>query len=557
MKRNGWVAVAVAALLASCVVPGLPPGAGHGGADGDRSPARCGREDTPETSIQGDVPLADQQSGRAEQGYNCGLALVGYNDLGGQGGGDLAWSGDCAYVKSPGSIKVVDVRDPASPTVVGALPINVMSENIHAVTTRETALLVAAAAGQPVPVYVWDVRNCTHPVLLGTVEFPGLSPQNPAVFTQVHNIELSPDGTHIYGSLPLAVADITDLADPTTWTVKNFQCELAAQAPLGFQGILFPQTAFALDQPECANILAHEFEFNEAGTRMYIGGQLDGAFATQIDPQHRQWHTEQVLRVVDITGATPRVIGAVEPAPGHGVRRATIRGKDFLLNSNENVNPDVSTANGCTPDTALPVGGAAHAFLTDISHERSPRTVSELELAINDPTHCADQRASGVKSTIHYNDVNDPDRTTFAMLPMGNAGLRIFDVRNPRRPTEVAYFNPGQLRLANGSTTLDRAANHTRYVTRSVPCNGRPHKRCQASYVWLTTRAGGFWVLEIEPHVLRALGLSRDRNATQHPDGRPARPPAVAATEVNVAVTQEHLMGLAAYLANDNQHHQH
>jgi len=545
----------VALLLASCVVPGLPGGGGggHGGADGDRSPARCGREDTPETGIQGDVPLADQRSGRAERGYNCGLALVGYDDLGGEGGGDLAWSGDCAYVKSPGSIKVVDVRDPTAPTVVGTLPIDVSSENIHAVTTRRRALLVAAAVGPngpgrgPNPVHVWDVRDCTRPELVGTVTFPGL---------QVHNIELTPDGTHVYGSMPLTVADITDLAHPATWTVRDFQCEVAAQAPLGFQGILFPQTAFALDRPECANLLAHEFEFDGAGTRMYIGGQLDGAFATQVDPQHRPWHTEQVLRVVDISVRPPKVLGAVEPAHGHAVRRATIRGKDFLLNSNENVNPDVSTANGCTPDTALPVGGAAHAFLTDISNERAPRTVAELELAINDPTHCADQQASGVKSTIHYNDVDDPDRTTLALLPMGNAGLRLFDVRNPRRPTEVAYFNPGQFRLANGATTLDRAANHTRFVTRSVPCDDRPHRRCQASYVWLTTRAGGFWVLEVEPHVLRALGLPHDRHADRHPDGRPARPPAVTADEVSVAVTRQHPMGIAAYLT-DRHHRQH
>src|SRR5262245_49575765 len=38
----------------------------------------CGENDLPEPGIQGDVPRADQSSGRAQLGYNCGLSLVGH-----------------------------------------------------------------------------------------------------------------------------------------------------------------------------------------------------------------------------------------------------------------------------------------------------------------------------------------------------------------------------------------------------------------------------------------------------------------------------------------------
>src|SRR6266508_1926196 len=41
----------------------------------------CGKNDLPEGPIQGDVPKADQDSGRAQQGYNCGLAFLGYTPL--------------------------------------------------------------------------------------------------------------------------------------------------------------------------------------------------------------------------------------------------------------------------------------------------------------------------------------------------------------------------------------------------------------------------------------------------------------------------------------------
>ena len=62
---------------------------------------RCGRKDLPETGIQGDVPMADQMSGRAEQGYNCGLALVGHTtsapgDASATGNANMAWAHDCA-----------------------------------------------------------------------------------------------------------------------------------------------------------------------------------------------------------------------------------------------------------------------------------------------------------------------------------------------------------------------------------------------------------------------------------------------------------------------------
>ena len=58
----------------------------------------CGKDDLPEGPIQGDVPKADQDSGRAQQGYNCGLALVGHTRLDFDGRPDsnanMAWAGN-------------------------------------------------------------------------------------------------------------------------------------------------------------------------------------------------------------------------------------------------------------------------------------------------------------------------------------------------------------------------------------------------------------------------------------------------------------------------------
>jgi hypothetical protein len=124
-----------------------------------------GAADRPEPGIQGDVPKSAQDSGDAQGGYNCGLALVGHTTLDGTdpdtgeardtANANMAWSGDCAYVSGAGSlfgdppaeaegdgkgVAVVDVSDPEHPVHVRTLrtpgALNT-SETIHAVTTAE------------------------------------------------------------------------------------------------------------------------------------------------------------------------------------------------------------------------------------------------------------------------------------------------------------------------------------------------------------------------------------------------------------------------------------
>lgn len=482
----GWL-VGVVALLAI----GLIPEVRADEPDPDASPALCGELDTPENGIQGDVPKDEQESGRAEQGYNCGLALVGHHDLEGGGNADMAWSDHCAYVKHPEGLKVVDVKDPTKPKLVGRLESRgAMSgaEGIMARTTADRAVLVVGLNGAEertdVPVDVYDVSNCANPKHRSTVYFP----------ENMHNLGLSMDATKVYASMPLQVVDITDPAHPGP--VEQFQCELAAQAPPGYLGLITWNGESRKD-PQCAAMIAHEFDFSPDDERMYVGDQMPG---------------ESNLYIVDLT-TTPRDVISWIPGPAHGVRRADIGGKRHLLHSDETLAspaplPPTFLANGCVPEPVTPLGGAAQAFLTDISAEAAPARVSELKLAINDPTNCAARNESGVKATVHYNEVDDADDATFALLGMSNAGVRLFDIRNPASPKEVAYFNPGQLVGTDGSKVLDTVFAHVHYEK-------------STGHVWLSTRNGGFWVLELEPQVRAALELPE--MPTEHPDGAPAR----------------------------------
>ncbi len=52
-------------------------------------------------ALQGQVPLADQLSGRSLQPYMWNMRLVGQQDIQNRGeNGNLGWIGDCAYVSA-------------------------------------------------------------------------------------------------------------------------------------------------------------------------------------------------------------------------------------------------------------------------------------------------------------------------------------------------------------------------------------------------------------------------------------------------------------------------
>jgi hypothetical protein len=463
----------------------------------------CGRLDRPETGIQGDVPRADQLSGRAMQGYNCGIALVGHTSLGDRGGNaNMAWAGTCAYVAGAGNgIAVVDVSDPANPRQVTTLHGDGSDFTLETIAAREVgdrAVLVAGRYGllpTPVaaPVDIYDVRDCTHPKLVTTYSFPA----------NVHNLTISPDGNRIWSTLPVQAVDITDLAHPT------YLGNLDEQIPMPFP---------ALKQ---GKELAHEAWTSPDGNTLYLGGQT---------PMY-SWFT-----IVDVTGwpARPPKVLSQTQGRGHSIRLATIDGRRYLLHSEESVADPL--AKGCLPEQLNPVAGRSTPWLSDVTDPTHPKLrVGTFELDINRPEHCLDEVASQVNASVHYHDVDDPADTTFAMASMWNAGLRVIDVRRPTKPTEVAYFNPGAFRSDTGGVTLDKAWGHVRYVP-------------ETGHIWFATETGGFWVVELEPQVRAALRLPAV--PASHPDGGPARPASTLGIVASSApTTQQYYCTLGALLA--------
>src|SRR6187551_617852 len=93
-------------------------------------PEPAKQESVEEPALQGQVPLADQESGRSQKPYMKNMRLVGQQDIQNRGeNGNLGWIGDCAYVGAyyGGNdplmgMAVVDASQPKNPELVKLMP---------------------------------------------------------------------------------------------------------------------------------------------------------------------------------------------------------------------------------------------------------------------------------------------------------------------------------------------------------------------------------------------------------------------------------------------------
>jgi hypothetical protein len=386
-------------------------------------------------------------------------------------------------------VAVISVTADGTPTFLstlrspGALA---TSETLNAITTPQgRSELVVGQYGNdivsdPKPMDVYDVTDCEHPKLLTTYYWP----------ENIHNLTITQDGRYVFATLPLQAVDISGLWATPPAAVKYLgDIEKAMAGPPVATG---PMADVDDNLPDAIRSQTHpEDSSHEAWPKpgddntLYVGGQT---------PEFEMFTIMNIGDWLQGKGA-PQVISQ-ESGRGHSVRTATIGGKPYVLHSEESV---FGAAYGCLPQETAPFAGPAQPYLTDISDPVHPKTVSEFGLEINDPKNCLEQVQAKENDSVHYHDVDDPNDTTFAMASMWNAGLRVFDVRNPAHPAEVAYFNPADVD-PTAAVDLDHAWGHIRYLA-------------DKGQIWFGTADGGFWVVRIEPQVREYLNLDH-KNAT-------------------------------------------
>jgi hypothetical protein len=444
----------------------------------------CSPGSSPETGVQGQVPLADQLSGRSKLGYSCNLRLVGSNDLADRGGDtQMTWYGDCAYfsVASGNQVAVLDVTRPRKPRLVRFLsepawPGAGGTLGIHeglTVSRQRGLLMVPLGTG----LWAYDVHDCTRPRLLGHFDF-GLPPGDvlknlPHGDDGIHSGKLSPDGTLYYstdlgfgpGSPTGPCLTITDLRDPRHMrVVTRFQpdtpCHDLSLSPdgrtayVGYYDPIYghPSAVVGAFTPTA---LAHPF----SGLQMVDVSQVQAHRAHPVIPvlsriTGGRQHTETVTRIGDRTYV---VAGEEASCPGGNGR------------------------------------------IIDVTNPRHPVQVAEVPLAVNQLGNCALYRADTTDGLLlymsHYISVDNPNNAHLAFFTWYSSGLRVFDIHDPKHPREVAYLNPPV--GAQSNVAHDSATTYVRYLPRS-------------GQVWFGTGVRGFVVAELAPSLRpQAAGMSR------------------------------------------------
>jgi hypothetical protein len=457
-------AIAIATSMAAC-----------GGSGGDSaSPlaapltvpkvAKCGASDNSETALQGQVPAALRASGF--KGFNCNLKLIGQSR--GKGG---SWSTAtftdksfhrCAYYGTQPSaalsaqgVPIVDITNSANPIQTGILNtagMNIVHEGLRSNVNRG---ILAAARLSGTAFDLYDVSvDCRSPQLMSTAEFG--TGTDGGVMTGVapggHEGNFSPDGLTYYvgdtgnatqgnANTGYLAIDISNMAKPrlvSSWILRDAKLD----NPLDFS----IYSAHGLNVSSDGNRLyASLAAMPKSGDVLRSDAPIANGFvifdSSEVQARLPNAKLKLIARAAFKDGSTAQ----------HQIP-FKVAGKSYLVHVDEGGSAGIF---GVTASTASVFSDACTAGLPpfpfariySIQDETKPVLISKLLLETHDPKNCdlmkpdlAGQFAFIYGS--HYCSVDNRDNATAMACSYFNSGIRVFDIRDPAAPVEIAYFNP-------------------------------------------------------------------------------------------------------------------
>jgi hypothetical protein len=415
--------------------------------------------------VQGKAPKADFDSGRAAKGYFCNARQVAhFANAGGyrvERYVDKAGN-ECAYWDStllwphnapeqegggPG-VYVMDMSDPAHPRHTDTLRTPAMQSPHESVRLNTKRGLLVADMGYPTwnPGFidVYDLtQDCRHPVLESSTPMGILG----------HESGFAPDGKTFYvASLyghSLAAVDLSNPKVPALlWVTFDYQ--------------------------------PHGVSISNDGNRLYMA---ESAFNDNGD----DFTGLTILDVSEVQKRVPnptvRLVSRLtwpELSTPQNATPFTIKGHKYLLETDEF-------------GSGKRVGAAR---IIDIQNEKKPFVVSNIRLAVNKGGQTADpgddQPFQGYQG--HYCSLPSRVNPRIVACSFIMSGLRVFDIRNPARPREIAYFNqpvmPGASSLPTKAGAFGMAA---------------PAYDQKSRDIWYTDGNSGFYVVRLT----RTTGIKR------------------------------------------------
>jgi hypothetical protein len=476
MRRPGLfvaVAVSLTALSFSAAGPSMTDVAVAAPSTGPVPKAECGPGSHPETGLQGRVSLDDILSGRAAQGYRCNTELVGTElsavPLGSFGGFKVhryvdAAGHECAFYDvqllvgtgilnvSKGlnaGVAVLDMSDPAKPVRTATLRTVAMLTPHESLQVNQQRGLVAAVAGTPAIgpgiVDVYDAsKDCRRPILKSLPNLAGIIG---------HESGMAPDGKTFYSGNPTPGGQVAavDVSNPT-----------------------LPRTLKVVNHP------SHGISLSPDGNRAYFTSLSPAKLTIQDVSQIQSRVANPAVRTVGSVswdGTIPQIAIPV-----------TIKGHPYIVEVDEYGALGPKSFVGSKP-------GAAR--IIDIGDETKPTVISNIRLEVHQPEHFAAlSKDPGAANPVggyagHYCNVPryaDPGIVACSML---SSGLRIFDIRDPYKPREIAYFNqPSAITPNLGNTPLAELATNAIPPSWAQSSPTFVPERCE---VWYSDGRTGFY----------------------------------------------------------------
>ena len=451
--------------------------------------ATCGPGSHPETALQGQVPPPLRRVGQFA-GFDCNLRPVAQEK--GEGAGwQAAFYADkaghvCAYHDtSPSAVDrahrgvvVVDVTNPLKPVTTSHLATPAMLDPLESLkvnVTRGLLIAVSAVNETSAQLDVYDIAaDCRSPRLVSRDE---ASPRAPKATERVTEGDFSPDGNTYYATnLRAGTVHPIDLRDPANPKV------------LAEWSMPFNQRTSGL-------------AIDDNGERGYFTLYGRGAAAGGVD----ETNLTNGIVVADVSDVQARknapqvkVKGSLvwgDGSASHQVFPVMIGGKRYLIAVDEGGAGD-SNANGWSAACAAGLPPWNMARIVDVSDDAHPFVVSRLKLEIDDADRCRTVLPdlvglAGFTYGSHYCSVDDPQNATALACAYLESGIRVFDIRDPRHPREIAYFVPPAVSMPSpGSLNSATAA-----TGRPDHCSAQMRFDARTATLMTTCQDNGFLVL--------------------------------------------------------------
>ena len=434
--------------------------------------AHCGPHDRTESGLQGQTTLAERMSGAADLGFNCNLELVG--QFQGEGASwQMAAFDHCAYYNTRnnsalqhGGTVVVDASDPSHPRATAFLDSRAMLDPWESLKVNKKRRLLGATKGLGGGgdrfFAFYDISDCAHPALLSDVDFAD---------HLGHGGDFAPDGRTYYGTwalgFGLTAVDISDPSQPKE---------------------LLHNTEYQI----------HDLFVGRHGTRLY--GAENSLAANLLTPS-----SLLILDVSDIQSHRPnpqiRLISRLAWKDGNAAQEPEpirIKGRPYILFTDEFGSGGLLQPRAAAAACAQGLPPVGFARLIDISDEKNPTLVSRLMLEVHDPANCAAVLDDSTNPLFwydsHYCTVDNPHNAKLAACAYFQAGVRVFDIRDPRHPKEIAYYKPPAKRTESrpGSQLAGFVANRDHDWTSS---NMRFVRHKGQLDLWFTSQDNGFQIV--------------------------------------------------------------